>query len=129
MTRTFEETPLHGQFARRPKRKMLWWILSGLVLLVLCGVVSFRICRWAVVPRDIPVLGLCRGIQILNVAHGGTVRNSRDEPSRRDTPGVSLDSLTAHSVMIVEPSNLSRIVGAGARQVNSVHFQASFEGV
>ena len=77
--------------------------------------------------RDMPILGICRGIQILNVAHGGTLRNLRDEPALKDTHGVSLDSLTAHSVSIAAQSRLGGIIVADAKEVNSFHFQAVAE--
>lgn len=74
--------------------------------------------------RDMPILGICRGIQILNVAHGGAIRNLRDDPKLHDTHGIELDSWRAHTVTITTGSRVGRIVGAGVKQVNSFHAQA-----
>lgn len=74
--------------------------------------------------RDMPTLGICRGIQILNVAHGGTVRNLRADEALSDRHGVDVNSLTAHRLSVVSGTRLARAVGAGARRVNSFHGQA-----
>jgi len=74
--------------------------------------------------RDMPVLGICRGIQILNVAHGGTLRNLREIPELIEVHGVELDSLQAHAIEIVSGSLLAGCVGAGEKQVTSFHGQA-----
>lgn len=74
--------------------------------------------------RDMPILGICRGIQILNVSHGGTLKSLRDDQALMDVHGVDLDSLRAHTVDIVADSHLGRLYGAGQKQVNSLHSQA-----
>lgn len=74
--------------------------------------------------RGMPILGICRGIQILNVSQGGTVRNLRDAPKLADAHGIELDSMDAHLVTIVAGSRLAEILGAGGRRVNSFHGQA-----
>jgi putative glutamine amidotransferase len=74
---------------------------------------------------DIPVLGICRGLQILNAAAGGTLhQHLTDEgfAEHRPAPG-RLDDPTQHEVE-VEPES---IVARGARSlrqtVNSHHHQ------
>jgi len=57
--------------------------------------------------RGLPMLGICRGCQILNVALGGTVRNLREEP---DVKGLHFD-LTGHAVDLVPDSTLAKILG------------------
>ena len=74
--------------------------------------------------RDMPILGVCRGIQILNVACGGAIRNLRDNPQLHDTHGIALDSWRAHSVAVTTGSRVAQLVGAGHKQVNSFHAQA-----
>ena len=80
----------------------------------------------AALDADLPVLGICGGEQLLNVALGGTLiqhipdeipdalaheqTNPRDEPS--------------HEVVIIEGSRLHDIVGASKMEVNSAHHQA-----
>ena len=74
--------------------------------------------------RNIPILGICRGIQILNVFQGGTLRNLRDEPAVNDVHGITLKSMKAHEVRIAADSRLARILGPGGRLANSFHAQA-----
>lgn len=76
--------------------------------------------------RDMPVLGICGGQQLLNVALGGTlIQDIPDEvagalPHRqanpRDEPG--------HGVRIVSGTLLHRIAGTDHLAVNSAHHQA-----
>jgi len=74
--------------------------------------------------RDIPILGICRGIQILNVSQGGTVRNLRDQPKLARVHGITLHSMDAHPVEIAAKSKLAGILGAGRRDASSFHGQA-----
>jgi putative glutamine amidotransferase len=76
--------------------------------------------------RDLPVLGICGGQQLLNVALGGTlIQHIPDEvsdalphrqPNPRNEPG--------HTVKIVARTLLHRITGAESLAVNSAHHQA-----
>ena len=75
------------------------------------------------VERGMPVLGICRGIQLVAVAFGGTLRTTRDTASIDDVHGIRLDSLRAHDVEIAEGSALARMHGAGTKRVNSFHGQ------
>ena len=77
--------------------------------------------------EDRPVLAICRGIQVLNVALGGTL--VQDLPSER--PGPIVHSQTAprheptHAVKVLgEGSRLGEVLGALEVQVNSMHHQA-----
>jgi len=76
---------------------------------------------------DIPVLAICRGLQVLNVALGGTL--IQDIPSEpvpllphdADGPPTTL----AHTVEVAPGSCLAALVGPdGTRAVNSRHHQA-----
>ena len=76
--------------------------------------------------RDMPVLGICGGQQLLAVALGGTliqhipdsVPNAleHEQPNPRDEPG--------HTVAVTPGTLLARITGRNAMQVNSAHHQA-----
>jgi putative glutamine amidotransferase len=76
--------------------------------------------------RDMPVLGICGGEQLLAVALGGTLVQhipaviphalAHEQPNPRDQPG--------HRVDLVPGTLLHRIVGTPAMQVNSAHHQA-----
>jgi len=74
----------------------------------------------AALAADLPILAICRGIQVLNVALGGGlvqhVNGHRNPPPNR--------SLT-HDVQVTRGSQLARILGLEGRlQVNSSHHQA-----
>lgn len=75
--------------------------------------------------RDLPVLGICRGLQILNVATGGTLHQHLADAGfgeHRALPG-SLGESTFHSVEIASESLLAAAAGAGLEVVNSHHHQ------
>jgi len=77
---------------------------------------------------DLPVFGICRGIQVLNVALGGTLYT--DIPSQYKTSIIHSTSASlgrqylAHEVEIDSGSKLSHIHGSTRIQVNSFHHQA-----
>lgn len=76
---------------------------------------------------DKPLLGICRGHQILNVARGGTLY--QDIPTQVDEPLAHVDrplyERNYHPIDIVADSRLSRAYGGRTRGlVNSVHHQA-----
>lgn len=75
--------------------------------------------------RDKPLLGICRGIQILNVTLGGTLY--QDLPTEH--PGVEHDmeppyDRAIHRVFVLEGTPLADIVDSGTIEVNSYHHQA-----
>ena len=72
----------------------------------------------AALEAEVPVLGICRGIQVLNVYQGGTLHQHVPEHGRFDLP---IDS-TIHQVSFTEGSTLHELYGPSA-QVNSLHHQ------
>jgi putative glutamine amidotransferase len=80
----------------------------------------------AMVASAKPILGICRGIQVINVALGGTLY----QDLRRELPGSlqhrqdSSRSEAAHKVKLKEGSLLFRLLGASEIWVNSLHHQA-----
>ena len=78
----------------------------------------------AATARNLPVLGICRGLQLLNVAHGGTVRTIRDDAVLNATHGIDLDSFAAHPVELAAGSLVARLAGTKRRKVSSFHGQA-----
>jgi putative glutamine amidotransferase len=73
--------------------------------------------------RALPVLGICRGCQVLNVARGGTLLQHL--PNRSVQPHLVVErDRVAHSVQIESGSQLSAVEGCDSMGVNSVHHQA-----
>ncbi len=80
----------------------------------------------AALARDLPVLGICGGQQLLAVALGGSLIQhipdavadalAHEQPNPRHEPG--------HAVHVVAGTLLHRIVGADRMAVNSSHHQA-----
>ena len=79
---------------------MEWWILE------------------AFLPTGKPVLGICRGIQMLNVFQGGTLHQHIDGHSDFKSRGTG-----CHKVLVTSGSLLERIVAASPLTVNSLHHQ------
>lgn len=79
--------------------------------------------------RGVPLLAICRGIQELNVALGGTLATEiQDLPGRIDHRAPVSDNqderfAIRQPVSIKSGSCLSRVFGAGEIKVNSVHRQ------
>jgi putative glutamine amidotransferase len=75
--------------------------------------------------RDLPLLGVCGGMQLLSVALGGTLHqdlasdlglSGHEQPHPKDRP--------SHAVAVAPGSLLAGLVGAGELLVNSTHHQA-----
>jgi putative glutamine amidotransferase len=74
--------------------------------------------------RDLPVLAICRGMQILNVAHGGTLVQHL-EPVENHSQRPNDKSVSAHCIQIVPGTTLARIARAKLQApVNSRHHQS-----
>jgi len=78
--------------------------------------------------RGLPILGICRGEQLLNVALGGSL--IQDLPSQigldpgLHNRGTSSEAVEAHQVAIAAGSRLAALVGGTVATVNSRHHQA-----
>src|SRR5204863_9050773 len=74
----------------------------------------------AALERDMPVLGICRGMEVLNVACGGTlIQHVDDIRTHRHTPGEFSD----HEVELDPESLAARAAGAERLAVKSHHHQ------
>jgi putative glutamine amidotransferase len=74
------------------------------------------------VERGTPVLGICRGIQVINVALGGDLLQDLPEHDHYST-GESRQ-LTPHHVRVADGSQTAAVLGASQVPVNSLHHQA-----
>jgi len=84
--------------------------------------------RWAVADNK-PLLGICRGVQVINVALGGTL--FQDIPS--EIPSELHHNLSyeredwthmAHEIRLAPGSRLAALMGAHTITINSLHHQA-----
>lgn len=76
--------------------------------------------------RDLPILALCRGMQVLNVALGGTLVqdiHSAMPDALAHAAGEARDE-PVHAVHVDPASGLARLLGATDIDVNSRHHQA-----
>lgn len=77
--------------------------------------------------RGLPILAICRGMQALNVARGGSLHQHLP-----DRPGVTIDHRrrggadhAIHDVAVAAGSRLERLMGRRNAEVNSFHHQAA----
>lgn len=90
--------------------------------------IELKLASWAL-QEDVPTLGVCRGMQVLNVALGGTLYQDINDlcpdslrHSRRDQ---SRDYL-AHLVNVLPGSRVEQLLGSGSFMANSLHHQAVY---
>lgn len=72
--------------------------------------------------RGVPILGICRGCQVINVAFGGTLR--QDIPNHRQNDE---NGRFCHTVSVVPGTKLSAILGKASLLTNSYHHQCAKE--
>jgi len=92
--------------------------------------VELALARWAIADGK-PVLGVCRGMQIINLAAGGTLYQDIAEQMAGSIKhdyfpfgGSNLRrDFLAHEVEVAPDSRLANVFGRGALKVNSMHHQ------
>ncbi len=85
-------------------------------------VFEIKLCRWAIA-SDVPVLAICRGIQLLNIACGGTINQNLSGEfikHEQDSPCWH----PSHKIEIKDDKLLYKIYGKKTIYVNSFHHQA-----
>ena len=73
--------------------------------------------------QDMPILAICRGMQLLNVFHGGTLIQHLPPGGEHDVD-VADKAKVAHEVAIGPNTLLAEIAGTDRLEVNSRHHQA-----
>ena len=73
------------------------------------------------IEREVPLLGVCRGMQVLNVALGGGIDQHLADPGgvHRREPG----TFTSHPIEVVAGTRLEAILGSREAMVRSHHHQ------
>jgi putative glutamine amidotransferase len=75
--------------------------------------------------RELPILGICRGIQLINVALGGTLwqdlATERAGPLEHDSPAAR--NARVHTVDLVPGSRAAEALGTLQLEANSFHHQ------
>ena len=75
--------------------------------------------------KDMPVLGICRGVQLMNAALGGTLHQDLPSEGYLNHTIVDYDrNVVTHTVEVKNGTLLESIIGAGEVGVNSFHHQA-----
>ena len=81
---------------------------------------------WAL-KEDVPILGICRGMQVINVALGGSLYQDLSDQypgcirhSQRDLPRTHL----SHQIIVEPGSQVEGLLGTQELWVNSLHHQA-----
>ena len=87
---------------------------------------EFELVRWAL-KEDIPTLGICRGMQLLNVALGGNLYQDLPEQHPSDIRHMNLElprSQIVHRVYVESGSRMEQVLGTHVFWANSLHHQA-----
>ncbi len=105
----YHETPLEGLVSACRKRDVMEKIVLEKAL-----------------KADKPVLGICRGIQFINAALGGTLYQDlpSQHPSETEHHQHAPYDIPVHDVEIIKDTPLHRILKADSIHVNSYHHQA-----
>jgi putative glutamine amidotransferase len=79
----------------------------------------------AAIERNLPVLGICRGMQLINVARGGTLLQHLPERFGHTEHRRAIGSFDGadHDVRVVDGSLVARVVGESVHATKSHHHQ------
>ena len=75
--------------------------------------------------KDMPILGICRGMQALNVFCGGSLIEDIPSEYKIETiHNLEKPDIAFHKITVLPDTPLADIIGAGVHTVNSYHHQA-----
>jgi len=76
---------------------------------------------WAALERDLPLLGICRGMQVLNVLRGGTLHQHLPEVVGHDGHAARPGHFDAHRVRTAPGTRVSAVLGAETTVMSGHH--------
>jgi putative glutamine amidotransferase len=89
--------------------------------------VELQLTRWAL-DAELPIMAICRGAQVLNVAAGGTlwqdIASQIPEAAKHDYHPDFPEDYRAHTIKAAAGSRIAGIIGEEDIAVNSLHHQA-----
>lgn len=86
---------------------------------------ELAIAKYVMEETDKPVLGICRGIQVMNVAMGGTLHIDLPDAGKLcHSLTMYPRHMTTHMVQVAENTRLAKSYGSGQQKVNSFHHEA-----
>lgn len=87
---------------------------------------EMKLLKYCIEKNNIPILGICRGLQIINATMGGTLIQDlvSENYENHSMSGAPMNYAT-HTVQIKEGSRLNKIIGKSNLSVNSYHHQAA----
>lgn len=74
--------------------------------------------------HGLPVLGICRGHQVINVYYGGSLIQDIPAQHESETVVVHRNGIRTHDITLVEGTLLRELLGADRYEVNTYHHQA-----
>ena len=105
----YGDTTTHAKVTTKPRRSAFEWAITK-----------------GAVERNIPILGICGGQQLLNVILGGTliqhIPDAIKNPLAHEQPNPRHEA--GHEVAVLANTKLYEIVGKSTVSVNSAHHQA-----
>lgn len=86
---------------------------------------ELAIARYVIRRTNKPLLGICRGVQVMNVAMGGSLYIDLPNEGKlaHSLTMYPRDQLT-HDILVAKNTRLAEALGAGDNRVNSFHHQA-----
>lgn len=76
------------------------------------------------VERGIPVLGVCRGMELINVWRGGSLKDGVEHPGASDITVAALGKVRVHDVNVTEGTLAHKVFGQTRVEATCVHHQA-----